>query len=58
MVAAKHLAHFVQDEGIGSATEGGEFYHVQARIGVLAHEIRRFEDTVGVCPLAERVQFV
>ena len=55
VVACQNTAYFVEDEGIGSATETGQFDHVQTGIVGVAYHVSSLEDTVGVRPLAERV---
>ena len=55
VVAIEDSAYFVEDESVRSATETGQFDHVQTGIGGVADHVSSLEDTVGVRPLAERV---
>ena len=51
-------ADLVEDEGVGTTTEGGELHQMEVRVGAVAHEIGGFEDAVGIAPLGDGVQLV
>ena len=51
-LAVKDVMGLVDDEGIGTAAEGGD-HHEMHVVWAVGHIVRRFEDTVGVGPLCD-----